>query len=78
MLRMLSQQEIRRMMELAQKPYRPPQIVELKERIEAETRVAQLKTDTTSVVDHEAVQKIVQMKLELDRLYTLWTEGKIE
>ena len=74
----LSPEAARRALELAGKPYRPKEIRELKDQIEKETRVAELKCSATGVIDPDAVQKIVGMKLELDNLYADWAEGKID
>lgn len=70
--------EFARMQELASKPYRPPQIVQLKERIENETKAAELRASITGEIDPETVQRIVAMRLELDLLYDEWTTGEIE
>lgn len=77
-MRVLSKEAALRLMELSQKPYRPAVIIKLNAQIEAETRIAELRKSITGTLDMEAVQKIVQMKLELDRLFALWAEGKIE
>lgn len=76
--RFLSPEAARRMCELGNKPYRPKEIRELQEQIEAETRVAELKHSATGVVNPKAIQKIVQMKVDLDNLYGDWAEGKID
>ena len=78
MARILNKEVALRALELAKHEYRPAQILELKEQIEAETRVAQLKANTTGTPDPEDVKKIVRMKIELDNLYADWAEGKIE
>jgi hypothetical protein len=74
----LSPEATIRMIELAQNPYRPPQIVKLREEIEGETRAAEVASSISGVIDMARVQKIVGMKLELDRLCCLWAEGEIE
>lgn len=76
--RFLSPLEVARMMELADKPYRPPQIIELKEKIENETKAAELRASITGVIDEESVQRIVAMRLELDVLYGKWTIGELK
>lgn len=76
--RFATPEEVQRMFELAERPYRPKQIVELKEKIEGETRALELNVSVTGAIDQERVQRIVGMKLELDRLYGLWTTGEIE
>lgn len=63
--------------ELASQPYRPPEIVQLKEEIEGEIRAAELHVSVTGSIDFERVRKIVAMKMKLDNLYISWVEGKI-
>ena len=75
-MRFLSPEAVSRALELAKKPYRPPQIVKLKEDIEAKTRVLELKA-STGPVDPSEINEIVRMKLDLDRLYAQWAEGEI-
>ncbi len=74
----LSPEAASRLMKLAQNPYRPPQIVKLREEIEGETRAAEVAVSVSGVIDRERVQKIVGMKLELDHLCCLWAKGEIE
>jgi len=76
--RFLSHEAAQRALELADKSYRPKEIRELKDQIEKETHVAELKCSATGTIDPDAVQKIVGMKLELDNLYADWAEGKID
>ena len=66
-----------RILELAKGFYRPKEIIDLKERIEAETRAAELNVSVTKVIDCRRVEKIVKMKLELDALYVDWAQGKL-
>ena len=66
-----------RLLDLAQRAYRPKEIQELAATIEGETRVAELRFSTTGVVDEERIKKIVEMKLRLDILYASWAEGEI-
>lgn len=73
----LSPEKAWKIMELAKGSYRPKEIVQLKEEIEGETRAAELNMSVTGVFDEERIQKIVQMKLQLDGPYGDWTEGKI-
>ncbi len=69
----LSTKEVGKLFELAKKPYRPKEIIELGEKIERETKVAELKA-SVGVIDQEHIQKIVKMKLQLDGLYCDWVE----
>ena len=78
MAKFLSPEAMSRALELAGKPYRPPQIVKLEEEIAGEIRAAELSASVTGVIDMERVQKIVAMKLQLDGLYCAWAEGKIK
>ncbi len=73
----MSREAALKLIELARNPYRPPQILELKKKIETETRVAELKASATGHIDEEVVQRIVEMKLELDNLSALWAEGNL-
>lgn len=77
-IRVLTPEEARRAMELAKSPYRPPQIVEQQRRIEEETGILEFRVATGQPVTEEDIQLVVAAKLELDRLYALWIEGKIE
>lgn len=72
----LSSEATVRLMELAKQPYRPPEILKLKEEIEVSIRIAELKA-SAGPVDPKEIARIVNMKLELDRLYGLWAEGKL-
>ena len=74
----LSQEQIKRTSELQKSSYRPHDIIELQRQIEAETRATELKVSINAIVDPADVQKIVRMKIELDGLYLLWIEGKID
>ncbi len=76
-LRFSSPEETLRAMELAKRPYRPPEIIEQQRRIEEETRTLELRECAGEPVTAEDIQRIVGMKLELDRLYTLWIKGKL-
>ena len=73
----LSPEAASRLMELAKSPYRPPEILRLKEEIDASMRAAELRASITGSIDFEKVTRIVNMKLELDRLYGLWAEEKL-
>lgn len=76
-LRILNPDEVKRMMELAENTYRPPQILKLKEEIEGEIRVEELRASISGVINPKHIEKIVAMKIELDTLYALWIDGKI-
>lgn len=78
MLKVMSKESVFKLMELTKQPYRPPQIVALKEQIEAKNRVAELKYTATGNIDPADIREIVHMKLDLDGLYALWAEGKLE
>jgi hypothetical protein len=77
-LRCMTTDEVDRMMGLASSPYRPPQIRILKEQIEGETKALELRESITGDINEEDVQRVVDMRLELDRLYTLWTLGQLQ
>lgn len=66
-----------RIMELAKDPYRPKEILDLRERIEQETRAAEFRFANTGRIDEQQVQEIVGMKLTLDALYGSWAEGML-
>ena len=76
-MRFLSPDEALRALELSSKPYRPKAVIELREQIAAETRAANLNASVTGFIDPERVEKIVQMKLQLDALYCDWVQGRI-
>ncbi len=73
----LSPKAAQKLMELADNPYRPPEYLALKERIEAETRVVELRASITGEVDDAKIAEIVQMKFELDSLAARWAEGDL-
>jgi len=54
----------------------PPQIVDLKNRIDAATKAAEMEADAGRV-NVAFLDSIVEMKLDLDSLYGLWAEGKL-
>ena len=54
----------------------PPEITNLKRRIAAATKAAEIEAESGRI-NHDAVNAIVNMKLELDGLYGLWAEEKI-
>lgn len=71
-LRVLSKEESLLAFELAKNETRPREIIELKEKIEAKIRVAELREALTGVIDEDLVHEIVQLKLYLDSLYGQW------
>ncbi|QQS15582.1 MAG: hypothetical protein IPK84_04410 [Candidatus Moraniibacteriota bacterium] len=77
MEKFLSPEEVQKVCELAQSSYRPKEIVGLKNQIEGEIHAAELNYSVTGVIDHERIQRIVSMKLELDGLYVKWARGII-
>jgi len=77
MLRVISIEGLERAMKQVELLYRPPQILELKERIDGEIRAAGVRASVTGVIDDAQVQQIVGLKLELDGLYGAWAEGEL-
>lgn len=75
--RVLSPEATMRALKLGSKAYRPPEIIALKEKIDAETRAAELATSITGIVDESKIHEIVRLKLELDNLYARWVEEKV-
>jgi len=63
--------------EIARTPTLPKEIADLKEEIEGEIRVAELRSSVTGVIDQAHFEEIVGMKLRFDGLYIDWAEGKI-
>ena len=55
----------------------PLVITELKQKIEDETRLAEQHTERTGQIDHDHIDGIVELKLNLDDLFADWAEGKI-
>lgn len=74
----ISPEGVRRMMQLAERPYRPREILDLKRWIGAETRATVLAAGITGAVDYGRILDIVGHRLELDRLYGDWAEGRID
>ncbi len=75
----LSLNEVRRMKKLRKSSYLPKPIVELKNKIAAEIRVAELRASANGgVIDLNHALAISGMKVSLDRLYTDWLKGKID
>lgn len=75
--RFLSPKAVERAFKLAESSYRPLAIIKLKEEIEGETRAAEVSASASGIIDMKRVQKIVNMKLQLDCLYADWVEGNI-
>lgn len=78
--RFATSDEVKKLMEFSQKPYRPREYVEQQERIELATRALEAKerAGTLGPEDAIVIQSIVDMKLELDAIVLRWTNGKIE
>ena len=76
-VRIIEPATVLRLLELAEGPYRPPQIRDLEERIQGETRALELRATVTNSVNEDEVLKIVKMRLELDQLYAAWAAGEI-
>lgn len=55
----------------------PPEITELKEKIEQRTNVAEVKASVTGEVDEDEITQVVALKLRLDHLYGKWYEGEL-
>lgn len=75
--RSLSPAEVETMMRLAREFHRekrplPPDIVELKKKIEGATRNAELFQVRLRVIDEGMLREIVAMKFNLDQLYAEW------
>ncbi|MFZ1626800.1 MAG: hypothetical protein WAT81_03295 [Candidatus Moraniibacteriota bacterium] len=77
-MRTLGTVAVERMFRLGESSYRPPAILKLKEEIEGATRVLELRTSVTGVIDCNEVDRIVGMKLQLNALYADWVEGKLD
>ena len=77
-MKFLSPRTNKRMLDLVGNPYRPPQILKLKEDIEAKTKALELKSSVSGQVNQSEINEIIRMKLQLDRLYAQWVEGEIE
>lgn len=79
-MRVLSPEEVQRAMELVKK-MPPPEIQELREQIEEEKKLLQFKFANPAMYPglniEEEAQRIANMKLRLDTLYTDWIDGKI-
>lgn len=65
-------------LELAGGSYRPPEIVELQERIAAATAAAEIEVKRTGQIDHMVVRSITQMRLDLDGLCAAWAAGELK
>lgn len=81
--RTLSFAEVETMMRLAEEHHRggrelPPEIAEKRREIEAAIKNAELFIVCTAAVDYGMVDKVLQLKLELDALYGAWTVRETE
>jgi hypothetical protein len=54
----------------------PPEIAELKNRIEVATKVAEMEEASGKRPSREVVNAIVSMKLQLDGAYARWAESE--
>lgn len=70
--RVLAPEETKKVFELAESPYRPKEILDLKAQIDSKTRLAEFRASVEGVIDEDLVHEIVQMKFRLDSLYSLW------
>lgn len=78
-MRFLTPEEALRGLKLAESPYRPKEILELKGLIEVETACAEVLEARGMISNPEREgHRIAQMKLRLDSLYGLWAEEKIQ
>lgn len=77
MAQFLSGEEMLKAAELAKSPYRPKEILNLKEEIEAKTRLAEFRATITGAIDQNLIDEIVAMKICLDGLYCDWVQGRI-
>ncbi len=73
----LSPEASLKLIELARRPYRPKEIIALRENIGAKTRLAEFRESAEGIIDKNLVSEIVAMKLHLDKLYCDWAQGKI-
>jgi hypothetical protein len=74
-MRPLSHEEFERVM--SKRGRQPPaHVMELKEKYQARTRVAELKTSVSGVIDQEEVRAIVAMRIEYDKALEAWLLGE--
>lgn len=73
---LLDQAQMLRLTQLQSQP-RPPQILDLDRRIEYLLRQAELKANITGRVCQSEIERIVDLKLELEAAYLLWIDGKL-
>ena len=73
----LSPEKTLKFLEISETSILSKDIADLKEEIERETHVAELRCSVTGVIDPVQVQKIVGMKLHLDSLYIDWVNSKM-
>ncbi len=80
MIEVLSPDEANRLHQLAASPYRPREIVALKEWIEGEKRALEVRASVMGPMEREVcrrAQVVVWKMRELDGLYDAWAKGKI-
>lgn len=80
-MKFASPEIVERLQVLTANPWRPPEIVALRDWIAGETRALEVRVALMGgVIDPEAhrrVQEVVQARLRLDALYGAWAEGVI-
>lgn len=74
----LDEKYMERALKLAESDYRPKEIIALKDKIERETKLLEKLAAEGVPVIEDAIKAVVGLRLDLDRLYTDWAEGKIE
>ena len=62
------------MLQLAAKPYRPPEAIALREEIDGRMRALELRTSVLGLasVTKEDIEEITFLRLKLDRIYLNW------
>lgn len=77
LLHVITDEVLSRATKLTESPYRPAPIRELKEQIDAKTRVLELRSSVGKPVTQAEIEEIVGLKLHLDTLYADWLEGRL-
>lgn len=80
MFEVLSPDEANRLDELAASPWRPPEILALRELIEGEKRALAVRASVMGPIEPEVRRRakvVAENMLELDDLYHDWVKGKI-
>lgn len=73
----LSPEEAQNLLRLLGGPSRPKEIQDLRQKIRADTAMAEVRSRKTGVMDMEQVAHIVEQKLRLDGLLTDWAKGRL-